>query len=855
MAADVPHRAEVPDFGFDIFQTAKQYVFSTKLIHKNCFKFTSDIIKDAIRRYELLWLPFANTFQENVKLTAPLDIELIWQVHLLRPLKYQEDLIGCYGNLINHHLLFGNEEEKDQSYNETKQLWDETYPGECFDVLAQPKEDAKSSTTSATSTTETKFMDIDRVMKDVTNYFAFIYQISLSHFTDDKYIKDSIDRYKKHIHLVKTHAENFQNIIPYLDICLIWHSHMQCPHSYQQYFLQVLGRGLPYKISMALNQSNILTIELWRDYLSEKHNRNGAAKRNTTGIGGTIPSCNEIDLWHMSRKTCRVRIRYVHMLELPSIESLTMKLQYPSTNGKTILKLHARTSKDNPHPTIEWAEPNNCVEYEAHAARPGHDTLKFLLRTSRSWLHQELASCIINIQSIIKASQTMQNVSFTTNECDIEMPDVKSTCKLIMELAVSPVLSPIELQVYNGPFGDCTEEFLMTLPKGVISRTGDPSEHHFYQVATHRLVNSCNGEELFAVQVIISVRLKVLVVMLIRFGQVMAIGQLVGPGVLPSSKQVGGSCITLDYDGGERSMLIHGQGQPDWAIVNACWKGGVQVELYELSHRTKRSIKVSHSTNENLLLKDTKFNLKSGMIILEPTENLHERIVMVFCIGALFNVCKLRPHAECSTAMVSNRISGDIWNKSIVVSMGGLTATPDNVGVEAQTLAKYRKLFDYYGEFAANLRQSEYANRGSEAIPWTVHSLPSQPSRSRHVITNPSQRHSVGGPPVQAAGHQVPSNLRHSTGASNIPYGAYNDIVPPPAPTQPSGYAPPPYTPRGASAGLSQRAWNEMENEAPPPYTAIAGPDIQGSQDGAAQNTGANSTQPAVDSPPPPYQQ
>lgn len=47
--------------------------------------YNPDVLKLAVARYELLWLPLAS--QQEAMLVAPLDIAFIWHCHLLAPLR------------------------------------------------------------------------------------------------------------------------------------------------------------------------------------------------------------------------------------------------------------------------------------------------------------------------------------------------------------------------------------------------------------------------------------------------------------------------------------------------------------------------------------------------------------------------------------------------------------------------------------------------------------------------------------------------------------------------------------------------------------------------------------------------
>jgi hypothetical protein len=44
----------------------------------------------------------------NILLVPTLDIEIVWQTHLLRPEMYQKDCFRLFGRIIDHSLLIPN---------------------------------------------------------------------------------------------------------------------------------------------------------------------------------------------------------------------------------------------------------------------------------------------------------------------------------------------------------------------------------------------------------------------------------------------------------------------------------------------------------------------------------------------------------------------------------------------------------------------------------------------------------------------------------------------------------------------------------------------------------------------------
>ena len=68
----------------------------------------------------------------NVLLVPTLDIEMVWQTHLLRPLLYREDCQRLFHRVIDHSLLMESIEQflKEQAFVDTSKLYEERFGDE-----------------------------------------------------------------------------------------------------------------------------------------------------------------------------------------------------------------------------------------------------------------------------------------------------------------------------------------------------------------------------------------------------------------------------------------------------------------------------------------------------------------------------------------------------------------------------------------------------------------------------------------------------------------------------------------------------------------------------------------------------
>ena len=102
----------------------------------------SSVVKQMITRY-YRFMQLKASAPNNVLLVPTLDIEIIWQTHLLRPTMYHNDCMRLFHRVIDHSLLTKELEQflKEQAFVETCQLYEERF-GEQYCPLPKPKNPA-----------------------------------------------------------------------------------------------------------------------------------------------------------------------------------------------------------------------------------------------------------------------------------------------------------------------------------------------------------------------------------------------------------------------------------------------------------------------------------------------------------------------------------------------------------------------------------------------------------------------------------------------------------------------------------------------------------------------------------------
>lgn len=176
------------NLGLDLVQAAKNELEFLRLVdqHPNLYK--GPILKNAIRRYEIYWLPLvAREGYGGRFLAAPLDIAWVWHVHMLAPHYYEQDCIKSVSKIVDHVPL--DTLQRKGGLKKAKYLWEREYPDEPFEI------DLDQSLDVLTVDKKSKIQyDLEEACYRQSK---FSYQVSLPHFRDTKFLQDSVDRYEE----------------------------------------------------------------------------------------------------------------------------------------------------------------------------------------------------------------------------------------------------------------------------------------------------------------------------------------------------------------------------------------------------------------------------------------------------------------------------------------------------------------------------------------------------------------------------------------------------------------------------------------------------------------------------------
>ena len=89
----------------DFVEAAQNELQFLKIVDQHPNLFQGPVFKNALRRYELLWLPlFKGVNVDGRELQAPLDVEWIWQARILDGSFYEKDCRNIVSREVDHRI-------------------------------------------------------------------------------------------------------------------------------------------------------------------------------------------------------------------------------------------------------------------------------------------------------------------------------------------------------------------------------------------------------------------------------------------------------------------------------------------------------------------------------------------------------------------------------------------------------------------------------------------------------------------------------------------------------------------------------------------------------------------------------
>ncbi|CAF2574018.1 unnamed protein product [Rotaria sp. Silwood2] len=248
----------------------------------------SSILKQMIIRY-YRFMQLKASHPTNLLLIPTLDIEIVWQTHLLRPEIYQADCIRLFRRVIDHKLLSNEIEEffKEQAVRDTCQLYEQRF-GEKYCLLSSIDErnqfgsNVSHYSFNSSRPDKTYYSYWDKTdfefsccsPKDYENPFSFtegdiildmnwldmcqkfmtdtLKKVSVTNYYRNQLIRFNLGQgamkrlkksYERFLYMAAKYPLKDRNgfVPPTYAIDIMWHSHMQEPLNYAADCLRLVG--------------------------------------------------------------------------------------------------------------------------------------------------------------------------------------------------------------------------------------------------------------------------------------------------------------------------------------------------------------------------------------------------------------------------------------------------------------------------------------------------------------------------------------------------------------------------------------------------------------------------------------
>ncbi|KAI6202965.1 hypothetical protein M3Y94_00502000 [Aphelenchoides besseyi] len=658
--------------------------------------YEASVVHNAIRRYERFWLPMQKAKSGGMDtVIPPLDVHWVWHCHMLSPTHYQEDCMAICGSIIDHKLL--SSDEIQLRYEQSVSAWNDFCPDEPYDFL-------NSSASSNEPYTQKSSYDIASAVQRQRN---FNYQISLPHYTAQKFLKDAIDRYINFLLLKQTYSDQF--FTPCYDFDLVWHSHQLNPLAYARDCVAMFGSLLKHDDSVndrsknsKLLKGEAATKKAWAVHFKDGFWRRGCMYRGHVApifLGFESPDSSTITYGH-------VHIPSISLKEIPvQREQLRLKLSY---GGKKITTFNADLADKEvtrssfslvwqPTDSGGGGTTSSVVKFPFETKNPKELGIGLEL-FDRVFLQKK---DIVQLQGKIPLEQLLPPASTKTaqNVVQMNLENHNSERDLRAKVTVTTSISlNRELELVAGEFIETpleTDSRLWNLCQcAALNRTAlQPGSTAF--VATHTLLD-VRDSATFTVQVLHSPSM--LLSMILVYGtdqRLLAMGHLIGADSLPSKEQLDSNLQFLPHLSApdERCFLIVNR-DGDFGLVKGRWHGFsrkisgdkvrkgkagnagyLNIELFNLLRNTVQKLQLPGADGSSLFsIFDAQARLNGRRIHCRSTQTA-EHLACIFSIGTLFVLCnpdKIRSRAD------TNLVGHQCQKWPLALSCGYGQPTPSN---------------------------------------------------------------------------------------------------------------------------------------------------------------------------------
>lgn len=666
----------------NLIQEAKNEIEFRALIDDYPALYGGPILKNAIRRYEVFWLPLAaKQGPDSTLLAAPLDIAWVWHLHLLAPHDYEQDCLRLVSRVVDHKPMNG--QQRSQGLQNARGLWEDAYPAERFEVDL-------NRTVEMTMPFHSK-LSLD--LEEVSYYQSkFCYQVSLPHFTDVKFLTRAIERYEHHLQLKSQHPQ--VPLVSCVDVDLIWFAHMQHPFNYKKTTTEMFG-GMPSNE----NHGAILSLENIEENLEKGTKALWSAAGFQFDPPGTQyrgelphhrPAKFEGIYSSMGRLQYTMKILQVEVVNADAIKNFYVRIYNP--DGNVILE---RGMKGGTRVDLI----SECV-----LDNEKRHTITVTLHQKIQYGERVIGSSQTSLLSYIEACPYGEAATGLPWVIDIPFMAARSVVRLAAHLN-PPVIEGYRFKVQPDLyFGKVDHPSLvLSFPQSMLSPVDFAKTFLPCESATHTLLD-CRGREAFKCRVVHSTTATLSAVEVINMeGIVVASAHLIKANTLPDKVSVEGHkrCVYLSHTDGERSMLI--RSRKDWGVCIGKWQRGkmfsrsagqVEISFFKLTgERRWCEVRKFKGGLYLITLESDVFvyvDLKRGLFVISPSaQDIPEIIALAFSVSIIYLLCKPytpTPANESSPSFHKKAKSDQVT--PMLLAAGYKSATvPSNVYLQRNSLS------------------------------------------------------------------------------------------------------------------------------------------------------------------------
>ena len=598
--------------------------------------YAGPILKNALRRYEVFWLPLAAKLGNDSRLlAAPLDIAWVWHLHMLSPHDYEKDCMTIVSQVVDHKPM--NRYQRNQGLQNARYLWEDAYPSEPFEVdLNQP----------------TPFfmpyrLKIRYDIEEASYYQSkFYYQVSLPHFADTKFLASAIERYEHHLQLKRQHPN--VAMIPCIDVDLIWHAHLQHPLHYKQVATDMFGAMLNNEnhapsrsLGSRAHDCELETRTVWSEG-GFQFDKSGAVYRGDP----PQPRPPRPDAFYASLGRLKYVVNIVQLEALNLDITKTYYVRLYNSGGTLIVK--------------QTIKGGGSVYLTNQSVVLNNETLHLVTVTlSQKTFFGErvIASSQTSLLSYFDAYPYGAPASEHAWVIDVPLSAAQSIVRLTTKLnppsiegyrfKVQPAL--LYFTHFDHP------SFVLDFAQSMLSPADFSKTYLPCEAATHTLLD-CRGREAFRCRVLHSTAAALSAVEVISIhGIVVASAHTIDPNVLPDKGCIEDltRCVHLNQAEGERAMLI--RSRKDWGICIGKWQRGtvfnrsagqVVITFFKLHGASRRWCEVRRYKGGLYLIRlepdvFVYVDLKRGLFVMSPSaHDVPEIIALAFSVSILYLLCK-----------------------------------------------------------------------------------------------------------------------------------------------------------------------------------------------------------------------